>query len=360
MIAPVERSRVPTQQISSIIIAYLSISFSYCLSNEDASKDMKWTKIQQRCLISERAGHCSNVSTPRAERTQRESRRLKEVQLQNKKQQKMKEKEEGKKKDAESNREGEGEGGNDENKTLSEIVGGCKEGESGTKRSKSDIGAILKSRRSLQFPRNDVRTVKSPTVELTKISSRQMQIGFPKSLKLTCDRKASELRAAGATTLMTQTGERACQRGSSITQGGGPTEVLSASSTLRETKPDSREDVASEVDGGRQGESSTTTTTVSLDLPCDSSVAMECLSSVASPASLSCVGNEELEESLTSPLRRSPRLKDRRSGDAEKTRASRGSGGGGKRRESKSEKKKEKSLKAVSQSIGAYPVRTCT
>lgn len=43
----------------------------YCLSEEDSSTDHKLTAIQQHCLLSERASHCSNVTTPRANRRPR-------------------------------------------------------------------------------------------------------------------------------------------------------------------------------------------------------------------------------------------------------------------------------------------------
>ena len=320
------------------------ISFSYCLSTEDTSNDTKWTKIQQRCLISERAGHCSNVSTPRAERTLRESRRLKEVQLQNKKQQKLKEKEEGKKKDADSAREREEDGQEvtDENKNSADDVGECRKEAGGVLSSlnKSEKVVTLKSRRSLKFPRTDVKTVKSPTVKITRIASRQRHVGFPKTLKLTGNSKTSEIQASNVTTSTRSAVEldQACQQVKFPTNGGlaGDTLIQSSPTTTR-------------TNSIREDDSLTRERGDMIDLSRDSSTTMELSSSAAmSPASLSGV-SFRLEESLTSPsLRRSPRLTTRALCD--------GNGGdGGKERENKTDRKKEKSLKAVSL---VYPVYT--
>lgn len=49
----------------------------YCFSDNDSSLDSKLTKIQNRYLISERASHCSTVSTPRDLRLIREARKRK-------------------------------------------------------------------------------------------------------------------------------------------------------------------------------------------------------------------------------------------------------------------------------------------
>lgn len=51
----------------------------YCLSTADTATDYRLTTIQQHCLISERASHCSNVTTPQASRAARETRQKKEV-----------------------------------------------------------------------------------------------------------------------------------------------------------------------------------------------------------------------------------------------------------------------------------------
>ena len=53
----------------------------YCMSAEDFSKDSKLTKIQQRYLISERASHCSTVSTPHVQKVARELLRKKKKAL---------------------------------------------------------------------------------------------------------------------------------------------------------------------------------------------------------------------------------------------------------------------------------------
>ena len=51
---------------------------------------------------------------------------------------------------------------------------------------RSEGEGVLKSRRSLNFPRSDVRLVKSPTVKITRLplslSSRKGQSGFNKSM----------------------------------------------------------------------------------------------------------------------------------------------------------------------------------
>lgn len=115
------------------------------------------------------------MSTPRAERNQRQSRRLKEVQLQNsKKQQKQREsEEEQKRKSVESGQGEEGE------TTITEDKENGVEGGGNSKREKPSLERrsggqgvpILKSRRSLNFPRTNIRLVKSPAVKITKISS---------------------------------------------------------------------------------------------------------------------------------------------------------------------------------------------
>ena len=43
-------------------------SCSYCLSAHDSSLDARLMKIQQRCLVSERASNCSTANTPRVDR----------------------------------------------------------------------------------------------------------------------------------------------------------------------------------------------------------------------------------------------------------------------------------------------------
>lgn len=60
---------------------FLFLSHSYCLTTDDASLDARLTRIQQRCLISERSSNCSTVVTPKAERAQKQSRRMKAAKI---------------------------------------------------------------------------------------------------------------------------------------------------------------------------------------------------------------------------------------------------------------------------------------
>ena len=53
-------------------------SCSYCLSAHDSSLDARLMKIQQRCLVSERASNCSTANTPRVDR-RRKRRRSQEL-----------------------------------------------------------------------------------------------------------------------------------------------------------------------------------------------------------------------------------------------------------------------------------------
>ena len=56
----------------------------YCFSNHDSSQDSKLTKIQQRYLVSERASHCSTISTPKDLRAMREIRRKRKAEVRTK------------------------------------------------------------------------------------------------------------------------------------------------------------------------------------------------------------------------------------------------------------------------------------
>ena len=308
--------------------------------------DTKWTKIQQRCLISERAGHCSTVSTPRAERDQRQSRRLKEVQLQNsKKQQKQRESEkQGKRKSTESSKgeerdkmelddkENGAEGGEDLRRTEKEI---------GEKEEREGRGVVLKSQRSLNFPRSDVKLVKSPTVKITRLPSslsRKRQGGFAKPLPP----PTGKSKVANP-----QTKPSNMSRGFLVEQ------------TVNVTNQDQRSEGRSLIVSPVKDKSRTTSEISEDDMQenqevgGDSSVAMECSSSVLSPSTppcsegLSATGTSGVSSSPRPALRRSPRLKKRLS-DAKKGSSSRHGDGAKKKRKSDSDKKKEKSLKAVS------------
>ena len=340
--------------VSPILFSHLS----YCLTNEDTSQDTKWTKIQQRCLISERAGHCSNVSTPRAERNQRQSRRLKEVQLQNKKQQKQREREEQRKKDSIGScnggeeeeiqkvaANGEKENGGDTNVCDKR---GREEKEIQTKVMVGRDGTKLKSRRSLQFPRNDVRTIKSPTVKITRISSHQRQsLGSFETIKSTGEQKmALQIRTSKASSSVTS--NECFQQMASAKQGN----ERGLSRTLEKRDVTCTSPVKNRTTGtwssskGIPGAEVRQRTDSNVDLKVDgnSSMAMECPSSVSSPVSPTFAGNKQ--GVWPSPLRRSPRLKSKladtkREGISVK-------GDDTRRKKADTEKKREKSLKAVS------------
>lgn len=323
---------------------------SYCLTTEDASKDTKWTKIQQRCLVSERAGHCSNVNTPMAERSQRQSRRLKEVQLQNKKQKEQKEKEQRVSEEQKrrstgthSSRGAEGDqnmAGFDKENGDEERGNQEREREEGSQLEmvNSSKSVKLKSRRSLQFVRNDVRMVKSPTVKITRISSsHQRHSGFAKPLKPMGKHKIAALQ-----TMSKSTTTREALRQTTMTnqEGRVPARVVNQGVILTSPAEDrtSLEDPATEtqVNDSTVGQVS------------DESPAMECTPLSASPSSPACTSTGDNSGAWTSPVRRSPRLKGRPS-DARKTASSSDSGAcGSKRKKSDTERKKEKSLKEVS------------
>ena len=287
------------------------------------------------------------MSTPRAERSQRESRRLKEVQqLQNKKQQKLKENEEQKRKDVDGGRgEEEGERVSEEKENKGEGGGderGREKRESGklSSASKSCDGVMFKSRRSLQFTRSDVRTAKSPTVKITRISSRQRQTSFSKRLKLVDKQKAAGAiqngtRSTSAPTFALQSTIAANQGGGVYDEGreiiNSPTKSKTSLETISMTEDSERND-----------------TVVGHEIGDDLSVAMECSSSVMAPPLSPANGG-----SSSSPLRRSPRLKSKykptNTGRATDSSSSRQSDV--RKRKSDTERKKEKSVKAVSGQI---------
>ena len=67
--------------IPSIVVSLCMcdlFSCSYCLSAHDSSLDARLMKIQQRCLVSERASNCSTANTPRVDR-RRKRRRSQEL-----------------------------------------------------------------------------------------------------------------------------------------------------------------------------------------------------------------------------------------------------------------------------------------
>ena len=321
---------------------------SYCLTNEDASKDTKWTKIQQRCLISERAGHCNSVSTPRAERNQRQSRRLKEVQLQNKKQQKQRENEGQKRKDSFGSCKGE-EGG--KTLTSSEKENGAENGDNRTEGEIGgqelsmgrDGGVVLKSRRSLQFPRNDVRMIKSPTVKITRVSPRQRQ--FAKPTKLVGKKKMAALRSrttksaaavtpqevAQLTTVTKQSSKR--RPTGSVDDGRVATSAVKKEPPCSSTSKDTPDEM--DIQGRRDS-------TVGQEDGDDSSVVMERPSSLHSPVSPTCASYKGV---WPSPVRRSPRLKGKMAESHKKEASSLDGGTKGKKSDAE---RKEKSLKAVS------------
>ena len=326
---------------------------SYCLTNEDTSQDTKWTKIQQRCLISERAGHCSNVSTPRAERDQRQSRRLKEVQLQNnKKQQKERENEEqGKRKSTEGGSKGEEERAK---MVMEDKENGAEGGENLGRRREKERGGrsegegMLKSRRSLNFPRSDVKLVKSPTVKITRLplslsshkgQNKSMPPPTSKSKETSLQTKASKC-STRRPLVVQQTAANATNQNQAIEEG---VMTLPIKGKLR-TTTELYEEGMQENDGAGTDQ----------EVGGDSSVAMETCSSVLSPSTLPCAGTSEglSAGGVGSPapaLRRSPRLKKRLS-DSMKGSTSLSDGGSDakKKRRSDGDKKKEKSLKAVS------------
>ena len=340
---------------------FFFLHFSYCLTNEDASKDTKWTKIQQRCLISERAGHCSNVSTPRAERDQRQSRRLREVQLQNsKKQQKKRESEEqGKRKSTDSSK------GEEREKTKTEDKeNGAEDGENLRRREKASEGVLLNSQRSLNFPRSDVRLVKSPTVKITRLPSsvsrkRQRVSGSfakpapppaSKNVNKVANLQTKPSNNSSRGPLVQQTAANVTNQNQTIEGGIVMSPVKGKSRTSTETFRDGIQendaDMEQEVGG-------------------DSFIAMECSASVLSPSTPPpCTGSSEglltgaagstSTSAISSPvLRRSPRLKKRLSNaknlkEGGSSRRDGGSSDAKRKRRSDTDKRKEKSLKAVS------------
>lgn len=309
-------------------------------------------------MISERAGHCSNVSTPRAERDQRQSRRLKEVQLQNnKKQQKERENEEqGKRK---STTEGGGSKGEEERgkMVMEDKENGAEGGENLGRRREKERGGrsegegMLKSRRSLNFPRSDVKLVKSPTVKITRLplslSSRKgqnksMPPPTSKSKETSLQTKASK-SSTRRPLVVQQTAANATNQNQAIEEGVMTSPIKGKSRTTTELYEEGMQENGASTDQEVGG---------------DSSVAMETYSSVLSPSTPPCAGTSEglsaggAGSGVGSPapsLRRSPRLKKRLS-DSMKGSTSQSDGGSDakKKRRSDGDKKKEKSLKAVS------------
>ena len=109
------------------------------------------------------------------------------MQLQNsKKQQKQRESEgQGKRKNTESSKGEEGGKVETEDKENGAEGGESvrrREKEIGEKEERGREGVVLKSRRSLNFPRSDVKLVKSPTVKITRLPSSLRQSGFAKSI----------------------------------------------------------------------------------------------------------------------------------------------------------------------------------
>lgn len=271
------------------------------------------------------------------------------MQLQNsKKQQKRRESEEqGKRKSTESGK-GE-EGGKMVMEDKENAEGGAsvreREKEGGWERGRSEGGSavVMKSRRSLNFPRSDVRLVKSPTVKITRLPSslsRKSQGGFAKPMP---PNKVANL----------QTKASKSSRGPLVQQTTNVTnqnQVIEEGVVKSPTKGRSRTTAEIFKDGMRENDAD-----MSQEMGGDSSVAMECSSSVLSPSTPPCTGSSEgllagAGSSVSSPaLRRSPRLK-KRLADAKKGSSSRQDSGSDakKKRRSNTDKKKEKSLKAVS------------
>ena len=219
---------------------------------------------------------------------------------------------------------------------------------------RSEGEGVLKSRRSLNFPRSDVRLVKSPTVKITRLpsslSSRKGQSGFTKPVPpSTSKSKGTNLQtkaskgSARRPLVVQQTAVNATNQNQAIEEGAMTSSIKGTATELfqggMQEKVD--DDISQEVGG-------------------DSSIAMETCSSVLSPSTPPCAGTSEglsaggagsgVDSLAPGPgLRRSPRLKKRLS-DSMKGSTSHSDGGSDakKKRRSDGDKKKEKSLKAVS------------
>lgn len=211
---------------------------------------------------------------------------------------------------------------------------------------------VLKSKRSLQFPRNDVRTVKSPTVKITKVTSRQRQSGFAKTLKKPMS--SSRQRGAGATS---PTDTKPLSRAALMKDAARQTDTVNQNREFEEQgivvlcpsedrTPSCLEDVHGTESEGNCKSVIIGGEVVGID---SSSVVMECSSSsMASPSVSSiCVASEG---SKFSPVRRSPRLLKSRM--VEKGRVRKASGE--RRKKSETDNKKEKSLKAVSHYVHVH------
>lgn len=218
-----------------------------------------------------------------------------------------------------------------------------------------DAVAVLKSRRSLNFPRSDVRLVKSPTVKITRLPpslSRKREGGFAKPVApqtgknkvANLQTKASKNSSRGP--LVQQTAVNVTNQNQAVEEGvvtslaKGTSRTTCTTEIFESGMQENDADMSQEVGG-------------------DSSIAMECSSSLLSPSTPPHTGNSEGlsargagSGSVSSPaLRRSPRLK-KRLPDTKKENSSHHLRDGGsdakKKRKSDMDKKKEKSLKAVS------------
>ena len=204
---------------------------------------------------------------------------------------------------------------------------------------------VLKSKRSLQFPRNDVRTVKSPTVKITKVTSHQRQSGFAKPLKKPMS--SSRQRGAGATS---QTDTKPLSR-ASMKDAARQTDTVNQNREFDEQgivvlcpsedrTPSCLEDIH-----GTESEGNCKSVVIGGEVvdSDSSSVVMECSSSsMASPSISSvCVASKG---SKFSPVRQSPRLLKSRMVEKGCVRKASGE----RRKKSEADNKKEKSLKAVS------------
>ena len=219
-----------------------------------------------------------------------------------------------------------------------------REKESGGERGRrgEEGAAVLKSRRSLNFPRSDVRLVKSPTVKITRLPSslsRKTPSGFAKPTCMLPNKVQTKASKSSRGPLVQQT-----------TNVTNQIQVIEEGVVMSPTKGRSRTTAEIFKDGMQEND-----VDMSQEMGGDSFVAMECSSSVLSPSTPPCTGSSEdlsagAGSGVSSPaLRRSPRLKKRLS-DAKKGSSSRQDSGSDikKRRKSSTDKKKEKSLKAVS------------
>ena len=273
------------------------------------------------------------------------------MQLQNRKQQKQREREEQRKKDSVGSCDGEEEGSRKiatagEKESGSDNLYGKHEGEGKESQTSLMVGkdsTMFKSHRSLQFPRNDVRTIKSPTVKITRISSHKRQpLQSGKTMKSTGkQRMAVQIRtsksSASATSSEsiqhTATAKQGNERGASRTPERG---VATSGVKNRTTGTLSTKDIPrNEIQKGNDS-------AVNFKVEGDSSTTMECPPSVSSPLSPTFAGNKGV---WPSPVRRSPRLKSKMADTKREGTSHKGDAG---RKKGDTEKRREKSLKAVS------------